>query len=80
MTAVSQKMLSATLKNLERDNLIKRKAYPEVPQTLVSALRQTPGKPMNDFPYGQSSTGRLSFRLSRILLLDSIFRILAQTN
>ena len=38
MTAVSQKMLSATLKNLERDNLIKRKAYPEVPQTLVSAL------------------------------------------
>lgn len=80
MTDVSQKMLSATLKNLERDNLIKRKAYPEVAQTLVSALRQTPGKPMNDFPYGQSSTGRLSFRLSKILLLDSIFRILAQTN
>lgn len=31
MTDISQKMLSAKLKDLERDALVQRKAYPEIP-------------------------------------------------
>jgi DNA-binding HxlR family transcriptional regulator len=35
---ISQKVLSQTLKNLERDGLISRKAYPTVPVTVEYAL------------------------------------------
>ena len=41
---ISQKMLSQTLKNLERDGLIKRQAFPTVPVTVeysITALGQT---------------------------------------
>lgn len=41
---ISQKMLSQTLKNLERDGLIKREAFPTVPVTVeysMTALGKT---------------------------------------
>lgn len=38
MTDISQKMLSSTLKKLERDHLVSRKAYPEVPPRVEYSL------------------------------------------
>ena len=66
MTDISQKMLSATLKNLERDNLIKRKAYPEVPPRVEYSLTHTGESLM---PHIEALIGgaRLPFRKSRRL-------------
>lgn len=41
MTDCSQKMLSATLKNLEKHNLISRKMYAEVPPRVEYSLTET---------------------------------------
>ena len=41
MTDCSQKMLSATLKNLEHHNLINRKVYPVVPPKVEYSLTET---------------------------------------
>ena len=47
---ISQKMLSQTLKNLERDGLIKRQAFPTVPVTVeysITALGKTLSSTVN---------------------------------
>ncbi len=41
MTDCSQKMLSATLKNLEQNNLIHREVYPVVPPRVEYSLTET---------------------------------------
>ena len=41
MAACSQKMLAATLKNLERSRLIRRVVYPEVPPRVEYSLTET---------------------------------------
>lgn len=41
MTDCSQKMLSATLRNLERSNLVHREVYPQVPPRVDYSLTQT---------------------------------------
>lgn len=44
---ISQKMLSQTLKNLERDGLIRREAFPTVPVTVEYSISDL-GKTLSD--------------------------------
>lgn len=40
LNRISQKMLSQNLKEMERDNLVKRKVYPEVPPKVEYSLTE----------------------------------------
>lgn len=40
LNGISQKMLSQNLKEMERDNLVKRKVYPEVPPKVEYSLTE----------------------------------------
>lgn len=57
---ISQKMLSQTLKNLERDGLINRQAFPTVPVTVeysLTPLGRTLGKTINTLIHWAEENG-----------------------